>query len=85
MIKDTRSSFIYLPYKKNACITKLVSEFVQNLDKLKWVFVTSVYELEKDIVESMASLTPIRPIGPLVSPFLQLKEKTQPLYSLKLI
>ncbi|XP_059459182.1 UDP-glycosyltransferase 84B2-like [Corylus avellana] len=63
---------------KNACMTKLVSELVQYLDKVKWVLGVSVYELEKNIINSMASLTPILPIGPLVSPFLLGKEETIP-------
>jgi UDP-glucose:(indol-3-yl)acetate beta-D-glucosyltransferase len=63
---------------ENACMTKLVSEFVQYLDKVKWVLGVSVYELEKNIVNSMASLTPILSIGPLVSPFLLGKEETVP-------
>ncbi|EEF37428.1 UDP-glycosyltransferase 84B2 [Ricinus communis] len=46
-------------------------DLVQKLDnKVKWVLVNSFTELEEDVVKSMASLHPIYPIGPLVSPFL---------------
>ncbi|GKU94811.1 hypothetical protein SLEP1_g8248 [Rubroshorea leprosula] len=54
----------------------LVEEFVRNLDKIKWVLGSSFYELEEEIVKSMASLKPISSIGPLVSPFLLGKEET---------
>ncbi|KAK7250971.1 hypothetical protein RIF29_33785 [Crotalaria pallida] len=54
----------------------LMKEFVQALDKVKWVLGTSFYEIEEEIVNSMASLTPIYPIGPLVSPFMLGKKET---------
>ncbi|KAL4396528.1 hypothetical protein HN51_001037 [Arachis hypogaea] len=49
---------------------RLLMHLYQSLDKVKWVFGTSFYEAEEEIVKSMVSLTPIYPIGPLVSPFL---------------
>ncbi|XP_061340015.1 UDP-glycosyltransferase 84B2-like [Gastrolobium bilobum] len=41
-----------------------------SLDKVKWILGASFFEIEEEIVKSMASLAPIYPIGPLVSPFL---------------
>ncbi|XP_044465318.1 UDP-glycosyltransferase 84B1-like [Mangifera indica] len=61
-------SFI-LP-SSHICLTKLVSDFVQMLDKVKWILGNSFNELEKEIVGSMGSLQQIIPIGPLVPPFL---------------
>ncbi|KAJ7944474.1 Glycosyltransferase [Quillaja saponaria] len=52
------------------CFYEIVSEFVKRLDKVNWVLGSSFYELEEEIVKSMDSLTPIYPIGPLVSPLL---------------
>ena len=49
---------------------QLLVSLYQSLDKVKWVLGASFYEAEEEIVKSMASLTPIYPIGPLVSPFL---------------
>ncbi|XP_057418156.1 UDP-glycosyltransferase 84B2-like [Lotus japonicus] len=45
-------------------------DIYQALGKVKWVLGTSFYEIEEEIVKSMDSLTPIYPIGPLVSPFI---------------
>ncbi|MED6221121.1 hypothetical protein PIB30_051302 [Stylosanthes scabra] len=42
----------------------------KSIEKVKWVIGTSVYEIEEEMVKSMTSLTPIYPIGPLVSPLL---------------
>ncbi|XP_022741501.1 UDP-glycosyltransferase 84B2-like [Durio zibethinus] len=53
-----------------------VAEFVSVLDKIQWVLGNSVHELEEEIVNSLASVKPIYPIGPLVSPFLLGKEET---------
>jgi UDP-glucose:(indol-3-yl)acetate beta-D-glucosyltransferase len=44
--------------------------FIKALDKVEWVLGSSFFEIEEEIVKSMDSLTPIYPIGPLVSPFL---------------
>ncbi|VVA17252.1 PREDICTED: UDP-glycosyltransferase [Prunus dulcis] len=49
---------------------KLISDSVQSSEKASWVLGNSFYELEKDIIDSMESLIPIRPIGPLVSSFI---------------
>lgn len=54
---------------------QLVSDFVQKLDKVKWVLGNSFNELEEDVVESMATFTPIIPVGPLVSPFMLGKQE----------
>ncbi|KAJ4966735.1 hypothetical protein NE237_018584 [Protea cynaroides] len=59
-------SFV-LPSNPFVDFTKLLSELFQDhLNKFKWVLGNSFYELEKDVVESMADHFPIRPIGPLV-------------------
>jgi UDP-glucose:(indol-3-yl)acetate beta-D-glucosyltransferase len=44
--------------------------FIKALDEVEWVLGSSFFEIEEEIVKSMDSLTPIYPIGPLVSPFL---------------
>ncbi|WJX95128.1 indole-3-acetate beta-glucosyltransferase [Trifolium repens] len=49
---------------------ELLADLFKALDKVKWVLGCSFYEIEEEIVKSMDSLTPIYPIGPLVSPFL---------------
>ncbi|CAJ1942913.1 unnamed protein product [Sphenostylis stenocarpa] len=48
----------------------VIRELFEAVDKVNWVLGTSCYEIEEEIVNSMASLTPIYPVGPLVSPFL---------------
>lgn len=40
------------------------------MKKLKWVLANSFYELEKDVIDSMAAIYPIKPVGPLVPPSL---------------
>ncbi|KDP46851.1 hypothetical protein JCGZ_24060 [Jatropha curcas] len=55
---------------------KIVSEFLQKLDKVQWVLVNSFTELEEETVKSMnCYLHHIFPIGPLVSPFLFQKQE----------
>ncbi|XP_004509204.1 UDP-glycosyltransferase 84B2 [Cicer arietinum] len=49
---------------------EVVENSFKDLEKVKWILGASFFEIEKEIVESMDSLTPIYPIGPLVSPFL---------------
>ncbi|KAL6224877.1 hypothetical protein ACLB2K_003732 [Fragaria x ananassa] len=49
---------------------KLISDSARCAEKASWVLGNSFYELEREIIDSMESLVPIRPIGPLVSPFL---------------
>jgi len=49
---------------------RVIKELFEAMDKVNWVLGTSCYEIEEEIVNSMASLTPIYPVGPLVSPFL---------------
>ncbi|MED6221119.1 hypothetical protein PIB30_051300 [Stylosanthes scabra] len=53
------------PYHK-----KLLTDFERILDKVKWILGASVYEFEEEIVNSMASLSRILTIGPVVSPHL---------------
>ncbi|KAJ4964542.1 hypothetical protein NE237_016391 [Protea cynaroides] len=56
-----------LPSNRLVCFSKLLSDlFLDHLSKFKWVLGNSFTELEKDVVESMAELYPIKPIGPLV-------------------
>ncbi|KAK9163804.1 hypothetical protein Syun_004706 [Stephania yunnanensis] len=62
-------SFI-LPTNPFASFPKLFSNMFKNMAKIKWVLANSFYELEKDVVDSMAQISPIRPIGPLVPPIL---------------
>ncbi|KAH9712125.1 UDP-glycosyltransferase 84B1 [Citrus sinensis] len=54
---------------------QMVSDFVQKLDKVKWILGSSFYELEENVVASMATFTPIIPVGPLVSPFMLGKQE----------
>ncbi|XP_050372948.1 UDP-glycosyltransferase 84B2-like [Argentina anserina] len=49
---------------------KLISDSARSAEKANWVLGNSFYELEREIIDSMDALVPIRPIGPLVSPFL---------------
>lgn len=58
-------SFV-LPSNPFGSIPKLFSQMFQNMKKVKWVLGNSFYELEKEVIDSMAELYPIRPIGPLV-------------------
>lgn len=57
-------------------VKSALAEFYRNLSKVNWILGASFYELEEDVVNSMASLHPIYPIGPLVSSFLLGKEET---------
>ncbi|MED6125320.1 hypothetical protein PIB30_067429 [Stylosanthes scabra] len=60
------------PYHK-----KLVTDFERILDKVKWILGASVYEFEEEIVNSMASLSRILTIGPVVSPHLLGKKESE--------
>ncbi|GMI92622.1 UDP-glucosyl transferase 84B2 [Hibiscus trionum] len=53
-----------------------LAEFVSVLDEVNWVLGNSVHELEEEAVNSLSSVKPITPIGPLVSPVLLGKEET---------
>ncbi|XP_027362647.1 UDP-glycosyltransferase 84B2-like [Abrus precatorius] len=64
-------------------IRQVMVDTCQVWDKVKWVFAISFYELEEEIVDSMNSLSPIYPIGPLVSEFL-LGEKEQKAVSMNM-
>ncbi|XP_013457449.2 UDP-glycosyltransferase 84B2 [Medicago truncatula] len=55
---------------------ELMAYFIKALDKVEWVLGASFLEIEEEIVKSMDSLTPIYPIGPLVSPFLLGEKET---------
>ncbi|KAE9611717.1 hypothetical protein Lal_00011459 [Lupinus albus] len=58
-------SFV-LPSNPFGTFTKLLSSVFKGMDKLKWVFVNSFYELEKDIIDSMSQVFPIITVGPVV-------------------
>ncbi|XP_077225198.1 UDP-glycosyltransferase 84B2-like [Tasmannia lanceolata] len=63
--KDDLPSFV-LPSNPFGGFPKLFSKLFRELEKVNWVLGNSFYELEKDAIESMENLHPIRPIGPLV-------------------
>ncbi|WRX13950.1 hypothetical protein QQP08_006437 [Theobroma cacao] len=48
----------------------LLSDMFQNMKRHKWVLANSFFELEKEVIDSMAELCPIQPVGPLVPPSL---------------
>lgn len=59
-------SFV-LPSNLNGSISKMLSDMFENMKgKLRWVLANSFYELEKEIIDSLAHLCPILPVGPLV-------------------
>ena len=58
-------SFV-LPSNPFGSMPKLLSEMFQDMKKLKWVLANSFYELEKDVIDSMAELLPVTAVGPLV-------------------
>lgn len=62
-------SFI-LPSNPSGNISKVLFEMFQHMKKLKWVLANSFHELEKDAIDSMAEIYPIKPVGPLVPPSL---------------
>ncbi|OIW13272.1 hypothetical protein TanjilG_25751 [Lupinus angustifolius] len=49
---------------------QVMMELYHAAKNTKWVFATSNYDLEKEIIDYMASGIPIYPIGPLVSQFM---------------
>ncbi|XP_059645061.1 UDP-glycosyltransferase 84B1-like [Cornus florida] len=53
----------------------VLSDSFRSLEKVNWVLVNSFYELEADVVKSMALLKPLLPIGPLVPSSLIGKEE----------
>ncbi|XP_010531266.1 PREDICTED: UDP-glycosyltransferase 84B2 isoform X3 [Tarenaya hassleriana] len=56
---------------------KLMEDFVDCLNSVKWVLVNSFQELEPEIIESMSGLKPLIPIGPLVSQSLLKEEEKE--------
>ncbi|KAJ1402890.1 UDP-glycosyltransferase family, conserved site [Sesbania bispinosa] len=62
-------SFV-LPSNPFGTVTKVLAEMFQDMKKLKWVLANSFYELEKEVIDSMAQIYPIKPVGPLVPPSL---------------
>ena len=60
-------SFV-LPSNPFGSVPKLLNELFLNLKKLKWVLGNTFYELEKEVIDSMSELYPIKPVGPLVPP-----------------
>ncbi|XP_061368911.1 UDP-glycosyltransferase 84B1-like [Gastrolobium bilobum] len=62
-------SFV-LPSNTIGSMPEILSDMFQDMKKLKWVLANSFYELEKEVVDSMAELCPIKTVGPLVPPSL---------------
>ncbi|XP_022149458.1 UDP-glycosyltransferase 84B2-like [Momordica charantia] len=67
---------LFLPNSPR-CFTNILSVFFKAIrDDVRWVLGTSFEELEGEVVASMAGLRPtVRPVGPLVSPFLLGREE----------
>ncbi|KAK7280315.1 hypothetical protein RJT34_25378 [Clitoria ternatea] len=59
-----------LPSNPFGSFPKVLSEMFQHMKKLKWVLANSFHELEKEVIDSMANICPIRTVGPLVPPSL---------------
>ncbi|TYJ44181.1 hypothetical protein E1A91_A03G204800v1 [Gossypium mustelinum] len=59
-----------LPSNSFGGVFKLLSDMFETIKKYKWVLANSFFELEKEAIESMTELCPIRPVGPLVPPSL---------------
>ncbi|KAL1342867.1 hypothetical protein HN51_029343 [Arachis hypogaea] len=66
-------SFV-LPSNTFGSFQKVLADMLQfqHMKKLKWILANSFYELEKDVIDSMAEIFPIKPVGPLVPPSLLL-------------
>ncbi|KAJ4716229.1 Glycosyltransferase [Melia azedarach] len=63
-------SFV-LPSNPFGSLAKLFSDLFQDMKKqYKWILANSFSELEKEVIDSMSELYPIRPVGPLVPPSL---------------
>lgn len=69
-------SFI-LPSNPIKTMSDVLAEMFQDMKKLKWVLANSFYELEKDVIDSMAEIFPITPVGPLVPPSLLGQDQKQ--------
>jgi len=69
-------SFI-LPSNPIKTMSNVLAEMFQDMKKLKWVLANSFYELEKDVIDSMAEIFPITPVGPLVPPSLLGQDQKQ--------
>jgi UDP-glucose:(indol-3-yl)acetate beta-D-glucosyltransferase len=69
-------SFV-LPSNPLKGLSNVLAEMFQDMKKLKWVLANSFYELEKDVIDSMAEIFPITTIGPLVPPSLLGQDQTQ--------
>jgi UDP-glucose:(indol-3-yl)acetate beta-D-glucosyltransferase len=69
-------SFV-LPTNPLKGLSNVLAEMFQDMKKLKWVLANSFYELEKDVIDSMAEIFPITTVGPLVPPSLLGQDQTQ--------
>ncbi|PNX98116.1 UDP-glycosyltransferase 84B2-like protein [Trifolium pratense] len=69
-------SFV-LPSNPFGALSNVLAEMFQDMKKLKWVLANSFYELEKDVIDSMAEIFPIKTVGPLVPPSLLGQDQTQ--------
>ncbi|KAJ8561130.1 hypothetical protein K7X08_027320 [Anisodus acutangulus] len=57
-------SFVVSP-EAERILEMLVNQF-SNLDKVDWVLINSFYELEKEVIDWMAKIYPIKTIGPTI-------------------
>ncbi|KAG9440374.1 hypothetical protein H6P81_020539 [Aristolochia fimbriata] len=65
--KEDLPSFL-LPSNPLPTIPKVLAQCFRDMEKVKWVLGNSFYELEKTAVDSMQTVRPIVPVGPLVPP-----------------
>ncbi|KAH0649172.1 hypothetical protein KY290_033163 [Solanum tuberosum] len=57
-------SFVFRP-EAERIIEMMVNQF-SNLDKVDWVLINSFYELEKEVIDYMSKIYPIKTIGPTI-------------------
>lgn len=58
-------SFV-LPTNPFGALSKVLADMLKDMKKLKWVLANSFYELEKEVIDSMAETYPVIPVGPLL-------------------
>ncbi|RDX69856.1 UDP-glycosyltransferase 84B1, partial [Mucuna pruriens] len=66
-----------LPSNPFGSMSKVLCEMFQHMNKIKWVLANSFHELEKEVIDSMAKICPIRTVGPLVPPSLLGQDESQ--------
>uniref|UniRef100_M1CHP6 UDP-glucose:glucosyltransferase n=1 Tax=Solanum tuberosum TaxID=4113 RepID=M1CHP6_SOLTU len=57
-------SFVISPEAER--IIEMLGNQFSNLDKVDWVLINSFYELEKEVIDSMSKIYPIKTIGPTI-------------------